>query len=80
MAHISLEDGESFAHRHDDESFTLLVTGAADLETSSGVVKLVPGQKVIIPAGEHHSVIARSADVVFECRHARPKPGPPGSS
>jgi quercetin dioxygenase-like cupin family protein len=80
MALISLERGESFGHRHDEDSYTLLVSGDADLETPSGVVALVRGQKVVTPANEHHSVVARSAGVVFECRHYRPRPQPPGSS
>ncbi|WP_157693019.1 cupin domain-containing protein [Pedococcus dokdonensis] len=75
MAHISLEEGESFAHRHDDESSTLLVAGEADLETDSGVVKLVRGQQVIIPAGQHHSVIARSSGVVLNAATPGPSRG-----
>ena len=80
MAVISLEEGESFGHRHDEDSYTLLISGAADLETPSGVVNLVLGERVLTPANEHHSVVARSPGVVFECYHNRPKPGDPNPS
>lgn len=80
MAVITLDQGESFGHRHDEDSFTLLVTGEADLETETGVVHLVPGQRVMTPAHEHHSVVALSAGVVFECYHNRPLPPDPDPS
>lgn len=76
MAVISLEQGESFGHQHDEDSYTKLVSGEADFETPSGVIRLVPGERVLTPANEHHSVVARSAGVVFECYHERPKPDP----
>lgn len=70
MALISLELGEAFGHRHDEDSFTLLMSGDADLETPSGVLKLVPGELILTPANQHHCVVARSPGVVFECTHA----------
>lgn len=80
MAVISLASGESFGHRHDVDSYTVLVEGEADLETEGGVLTLRRGERVLTPANEHHAVVARSEGVVFECYHFPQEPAPPDHS
>jgi quercetin dioxygenase-like cupin family protein len=70
MAIITLQPGESFAHRHDTDSYTVLLDGDAELETDSGTALLIHGERVLTPAGEYHAVIAKSNGVVFECTHS----------
>ena len=77
MAIITLEMGESFAHRHDVDSYTLLLEGDADLEMTSGTIRLERGKRVLTPASESHAVVAKSEGVVFECRHIITHPEPP---
>jgi mannose-6-phosphate isomerase-like protein (cupin superfamily) len=75
MALIVLEPGEVFAHRHDEDSYSKLVAGAARLECGGRSTELEPDIPVATPGRALHRLVAASpSGATVECKHVDTPP------
>lgn len=75
MAKIILEPGEECSHRHDEVSFTCLLSSNVDLITDSETISLEPDVWVQIEPGVLHQMkVTGAADAIIKCNHRNETP------
>lgn len=75
MAQIILEPSEEFEHNHQEDSYTILLSGEVTFELMGKVIIMETGKPYITPAGEIH--VMRNTgkkDCVLKCGCHKPPP------